>query len=381
MKPEHSREGVPVKRIKRDRDGAVVLALGLMLALPIAACSPDSQASEVAEDAEEYVNVVNVEVETITPTAFTSYIRLAGEIEAFEDVVLSAEEGGVIERFFVEKGSYVKRGAPIAKIKDDVLRAQVDEAAASAKLASERHARQRRLWEEEQIGSEITYLETKYQAELQNARLRTLEARLERTVIRAPVSGIFDERFVEAGELVATGTPVARVVQVDRLKVTGGVAERFAASVSVGDTARVTLDVLPGEEFVGSTRFVGTVVDERSRTFPVEVVIDNPQGVLKPQMAANVEIADLRLQDALVVPQSAILRTEDGYQVFVATERDGRLWAEARPVRVGATYANRTVITEGIEAGERVIVRGQQLVEAGDRVRIVDPAELSDRIN
>ncbi|NIR43509.1 MAG: efflux RND transporter periplasmic adaptor subunit, partial [Gemmatimonadetes bacterium] len=86
---------------------------------------------------------------------------------------------------------------------DDVLAAQVREAEAAARLAAERYERQRRLWEEEQIGSEIAYLEAKYQAELRAARLETLEARLERTVIAAPVRGIFDERLVEVGEMVA----------------------------------------------------------------------------------------------------------------------------------------------------------------------------------
>ncbi len=118
--------------------------------------------------------------------------------------------------------------------------------------------------------------------------------------------------------------------------------------------------------------FVGRTVDKRNRTFPIEAVIENPGRVIKPHMVANAEVADRRLQDVIVVPQSAILRVEDGYQVYVAVERDGALVAVARPVRLGASYANRTVIQEGLDAGDRLIVRGQQLVEVGDHVRIVN---------
>jgi RND family efflux transporter MFP subunit len=348
------------------------LALSLAVVLPIAACGSSGQESEAAEANDDFVRTVNVEVATVTPTDFTSFIRLTGEVEALNDVTISAEESGVIERFYVEKGQFVRKGTEIAKIRDRVLQAQVDEAAAASDLAAERYERQRRLWEEEKIGSEITYLEAKYQAELQLARLETLKARLERTTLRSPISGVFDERYVDVGEMVAPGTPVVRVVQIARLKVTGGVPERFALQVRPGTEARIRLDVLPGQEFVGFIQFVGSAVDQRNRTFPIEIEVDNPGRVITPRMVANIEVAARELSAVLVVPQAAVLRTETGYQLFVAVERDGDLIAEARAVELGPYYANRTVIAEGLEAGDRVIVRGQQLVESGNRVRVVN---------
>ncbi|MGD2215240.1 MAG: efflux RND transporter periplasmic adaptor subunit [Gemmatimonadales bacterium] len=356
-----------------------IASLALLAFLPalgatVQGCSPSSSTSE-AEAGQDFVRTVNVEVVPVVRGDFTSYVRLTGEVEALNDVTLSAEESGVIERFFFEKGSFVRRGAAIAKIRDTVLRAQLEEAIAAAELARERYERQRRLWEEEEIGSEIAYLEARYQADLQTARVTQLRERLQRTTLSAPVSGIFDERYVDAGEMVAPGTPVARVVEVDRVKVTGGVAERFAAAVSRGDTARIRLDVLPNQEFVGVLGYVGSVVDERNRTFPIEIVMDNPGRAIKPHMVASVEIANRRLQDVIVVPQDAIQRTEDGYQVFLAAARDGSLYAEARPVHLGPMYGNRVVVEEGLSEGDQLIVRGQQLVEAGNRVRIVNEAE------
>ncbi len=248
----------------------------------------------------------------------------------------------------------------------------MQEARAAFDLASERYERQRRLWEDEQIGSEINYLEARYQAQLQEARLEFLEARLERTVIRAPIPGVFDERYVDAGEMVAPGTRVARVVEVDRVKVTGGVPERFAAAVQPGDTAQISFEVLPEEVFLGQIGFVGSTVDERNRTFQIEIVIDNPGRLMKPQMVANVLVAQSRLQNVVVVPQSAVMRTEDGYEVYVVGEQDGAEVAVTRAVRLGPTYANQAVVEEGLAEGDRLIVRGQQLVEVGDHVQVVD---------
>lgn len=347
------------------------LALGLAVGMGALGCGPSSQASR-AEANDEFVKVVNVEVAPVTLTDFTAYIRLTGEVEAMNDVMVSAEESGVIERFYLEKGRYLKKGSPIAKIRDRVLRAQVEEAAAAAHLAEERYERQRRLWEDEQIGSEIAYLEAKYQADLQASRHEYLQARLERTVIRSPISGIFDERHVDIGEMVTPGTTVARVIEVDRLKVTGGIAERFATAVHPGDSARISFDVLGEEEFVGLIGYVGSAVDPRNRTFPIEIVVDNPGRVVKPHMVANVLIANSRLQDVVVIPQSAIMRTEEGYEVFVVVERGGELVAETRPIRLGPSYANHTVVEDGLKEGDDLIVRGQQLVEPGNRVRIVN---------
>ena len=308
---------------------------------------------------------------TVEPRPFTSYVKIIAEAEAMNDVTVSAEESGTLERFYVEKGSAVTVGKPIAKIDDRLLRAQVEEARAAAELAAWRYERQKELWQEQGIGSELNFQEAKSNAALQAARLENLEARLDRTVIRSPISGVFDQRFVDAGERVDPATPVARVVEVERLKITGGVPERYAAAVQPGDDAKITFDVLPGHTFEDAIEYVGRTVDTRNRTFPIEIVIENPDQLIKPNMVANVEIAVDRLESVLVVPQNAVLRTESGYQTFVIEEEDGELFARARGVEVGPTYENETVIRNGLEPGDRVVVRGQQLVEAGDRVAVV----------
>jgi RND family efflux transporter MFP subunit len=332
--------------------------------------------NQPANDNEPVVKVVNVEIVVVEPTIFSDYIRVTGEVEAFRDITLSAEETGAIESFLVEKGEYVAQGAVIARLDNDILAALVDEARAAAALAAEQYERQRRLWEDEGIGSEIAYLQARFQGEIQQARVATLEARLAKTEIRAPFAGVFDERFLDEGEMAAPGTPVARMVSIDRLKIAGGVPERFAPSVHRGDRAVITFDVLEGWELNGRIDYVGSSVDDRSRTFPVEIVITNPGGVIKPRMVANVLLERARLEGVAVVRQDVVVRTEQGYRVYVAVDRDGVPHAEARDVVLGPSYRDRVVVESGLAFGDRLVVAGAQLVDAGNRLRIVgNPAD------
>lgn len=362
--------------MNRDYRGLATLPLLAAIGLTSACSSAQGDSEEIADaSADAITRVINVEVEPVMLVSFTDYIRATGEVEAFSDVTVSAEETGAITQFALEKGERVRRGQVLARIDDAVLGAQVAEARASAQLAAEQYERQRRLWEEEQIGSEITYLQTKYQAEIAAARLETLEARLAKTAIRSPITGVFDDKYVEMGEMVVPGAPVARVVAIDRVKITAGVPERFAPFVKQGATAQVTFDILLGSVFSGTIGFVGSSVDDRSRTFPIEIVLENPQRVVKPQMVANVRIVRSMLSEVVVVPQEVVIRDENGYHLFVVVERDGMSIAEARAVTLGSAYDDRVVIEQGLEVGDRLVTLGSQLVDDQSRVRIVREGE------
>lgn len=343
-----------------------LIVVGLLVML--GACS----ASEGAPaDDSPAVRVVNVEIETVTPRAFVDWIRLTGEVEAMYDVTLAAEESGRVERFHVTKGRPVRAGAVIAELDDTVLRAQMAEARAQAELAAEQFERQRRLWEDEGMGTEIAFLEARARAVAARARLEILEARLAHTRIRAPVDGIFDERFVEVGEMATPGLPIARIVSVDRVKVTGGVPERYALAVTRGDSARISFDVLPNREFTGRVDFVGTSVDPSNRTVPIEILMTNPGGVVKPRMIATVQVVRARLDSTLVVPQEVVRRVEAGYQLLVAVPQDQHTVAEARSVTLGPAYRNEVVITSGLAPGDQVITVGSHLADHGSRIRVV----------
>lgn len=350
---------------------------GVTLALLVgwmAACGGDAEAGDAAEVSEEptsFTRVINVEVEDVAPETFVERIRLTGTVEANRDVTVSAEESGTIVSLLVEKGERVEAGDSILRIDDRLLRAQYDEARARAALAAETWERRKRLWEEDRVGSELAYLEARYAADQAAANMATLERRLERTVVLAPIEGVLDDRMVELGTLVAPGTAVARIVDLNPVKVVGGVPERYAADVSRGARATVGFDVLPDRDFEGRVGFVGAAVDARTRTFPIELVLPNPGGVVKPEMVASISVERRSFDNAVVVDQDAIVRKADGYAVFVVRDDGGELTAEVRAVEVGASQGDRVVIESGLQAGERLVVVGQQQVADGDRVRIV----------
>lgn len=349
-----------------ERLAAVALVAGLT-----ASCGTDAQAGDGGPQSDEGGRVINVETTTLGPRSFTEHIRLTGTVEANRDVTVSAEESGVVREILVEKGTPVSAGRPLVRIDDRVLASQVDEARARAELARQTWDRRKRLWEEDGIGTELAYLEARFAAEQAEAQLRALEERLARTTVTAPIAGVLDDRFVEVGTMVSPGVPVARIVDLDPVKVTAGVPERYAADVARGARATVAFDVLEERTFQGTVSYVGSSVNPSNRTFPVELTLPNPGRAIKPEMVADVSLVRRELDDVLVVPQEALVRVEDGFVAFVVVEGDGGTVAEARSLVTGPAQRNHVVIRQGLRAGDRLVVSGQQMVAAGDRVRVV----------
>lgn len=344
------------------------------LLVGLVACGGDAQAdgAGAAEggEGEGFVRVINVEVTPVETREFTELIRLTGTVLANQDVRVAAEESGVIREIFVEKGDRVREGEPIAKIDDRVLRAQVNQAKANSELAEEVWQRRKVLYEEDHVGSELAYLEARYAAEQAAASLAALQERLERTVVRSPLTGVMDSREIEVGTMVQPGTAVARVVVLNPVKVIAGVPERYAADVHRGSKVSVEFPVL-NETHDGTLTYVGAAIDAASRTFPVEFRIPNPAGAIKPEMVANIGLVRGTLSDAIVVPEESLVRVQGGFIAFVVTGPEDEPVVSARSVTRGASQQNQVVVEEGLEPGDRLVVVGQQEVADGDRVRIV----------
>jgi len=351
------------------RNGMTMVALAGVLAL--AGCGGGDAEAAAGEDTSTATRIINVQTQEMRPQPFTDYLNLTGAAAADRDVTVAAEESGVVRELFVEKGQAVSEGQPLARIDDRVLRAQAEQATAQAELAGETWQRQRRLWEVDSVGSEMMYIQARQQYLTAQANARALNERLSRTVVRAPIGGLVEDRMVEVGAMVAPGAPVARIVDVNPVKVVAGMPERFATDIEAGSPAELFISALGNRDFAGRVSFVGASVDPQSRTVPVEVAVPNPGGLLRPGMVADVRIAREQYEGAMVIPQDAVLRSEDGYYVFVAVERDGGMHAEMRPVVVGESQQGLVQVQEGVQEGDRVIVVGQKQVTAGDRLNIV----------
>lgn len=346
-----------------------ILTIGAIAAL--AGCGMAEADGTEAAASEEFVRVINVEVSTIETETFVEEIRLTSVAMANQDVLIKAEESGVIRQLFADRGDRVRTGDWIAKIDDRILSSQVAQARAVADLASQTWDRRKRLWEEEQVGSEIAYLEAKFAAEQSAATLAGLEERLSRTVVRAPFTGILDERSVDVGTMVGPGDALGRLVDLDPVKVFAGVPERYAPDVAVGAPALMSFEALGSDVYSSTIRYVGAAINPRSRTFPIEVQLPNGDGAIKPEMVANMSITRQQVEGAIVVPQDALVRVEQGYVAFVVVERGGVTVAEVRDVELGPSRRNLVVVEAGLAAGEQLIVVGQKSVSDGDRVNLV----------
>ena len=202
------------------------------------------------------------------------------------------------------------------------------------------------------------------------AGVRGAQTQLGNTRVLAPFAGVVQERLMGPGELASPGMPVVRIVSGGAVKIEAGVPERYAGAVRVGAQVRVTMAGNEGAARGGRVTFVGVAVNAQTRTFPVEIQVDNGDGLLKPAMVVRLGITREILENVVVVPQEAIIRDERGTSVFVADGADASATAVRREVVLGPTSGATVVIRSGVRTGENVIVSGQSGLAEGDRVRI-----------
>ncbi len=350
------------------RIGKLTLVSALSVAFLAVSCGRGEKAATNGTDGTDgtHVRVANVEVMELLPRSFEEYIRVSGTVKAGAQATVSAEEAGVIEAFLRDRGGAVKAGQVVVRLRSELLTASFHEAEAAYKLAEATAIRQENLYADKSI-SEQQYLNAKYNRDMAKARLDQLRARLARTEIRSPITGLVDTRLAERGEFVAPGKPLFTVVDVDTVKVEAGIPERYVPHLRKGASAIVTFDVYPDTAFVGRIRFIGASIDPRNRTFPVEVELSNLDHLIKPEMLARLKILKRRWQKVLVVPRDAVIEREGESAVFVAK---GEI-AEKRIVRTGPAEGDQVVLLSGVAPGEQLIVVGHRDLTNGERIRVL----------
>ncbi len=367
--------------------GFVVAATLAALILTGAACSPSAQESEASSGttaaASPNGRTVRVETVTIQPTEFTDIVELTGSVEAKDDATISSQTAGTI-RSLLPLGTRVARGEVVARIDPGLTDAAVEQAKALVSAAEARYRlakdtfdRQEPLFRDSVISAlEFESVRTQLnqsEAELEQAKALLSQAseRAGFTRITAPFPGRIEQHFVETGEQVVPGVPVIRVVNTSRVKVATGVPERYATDVREGTSVKIRFNSYGLETAEGSVSFAGSVIDRASRTFPIEVELDNRNGRLKPEMIAKVLVTRERLTDVIVVPLPSIIRDENGTNVFIAAPSQGRKIAQRRSVEVGPTYSGLAVITSGLESGDELVTAGQTLLTPGDALEVI----------
>ncbi|MEO0559070.1 MAG: efflux RND transporter periplasmic adaptor subunit [Bacteroidota bacterium] len=201
-----------------------------------------------------------------------------------------------------------------------------------------------------------------------NAGVQSARTQLGNTRITAPFSGVVEQRLAEPGELAAPGQPVVRLVASGTVKVVAGVPERYASEIENGTQVRIIPNAYGAEARGGRVTFVGSAINTQSRTFPIEIAVENADRTLKPEMVVRLELTRDVLRDVITVPQETIIRDERGTSVFVAEEGE----AIRRIVELGPMSGDEIVILSGVEPGDQIIVSGQADLAQGDKVSVTE---------
>ena len=215
------------------------------------------------------------------------------------------------------------------------------------------------------------------------SRIKTAEATtvsacipLHDTQLKAPMSAVVLERRIEMGTLVGQGMAAFVLADLTFVKAAFGVPDTSLSSLKLGDTLTITSDATPGTEFTGQISRISPSADQNSRAFEVEVTIPNEQGLLKPGMIASLNTNERTATEgpSLIVPLTAITHAPenpDAYAVMVMEHREGKTFAQLRPVTLGESVGNAIVIKSGVTTGELVLTTGVSQVVDGEQVLVV----------
>jgi len=341
-----------------------VILITLLGVIPITGCNR-SESSSQPENARGAAKAVQVSVLRVEPVPIRDVLVLPGETEAWQDVRVAADTGGRVEWIGPREGDLVKKGQLMAKIEVSALKAGLDKAEAAFKLADELYERRLQLFErkittQEDLDRSLTERTVAYNT------LRQARVEHERGFLHSPIDGRVNYLFLDEGEFVDRGKPVVDLVNVDKIKINVNVPELDVRYLKPDQKAQVRIDAFPDEQRIGVIDFVSYKADPATKTFPVRVLINNPQHQIRPGMIARVAFLRRVFPDALVAPIFSLV--DKGGERILFIEKDGVV--HARAVSIGVIEGDRIQITEGLHAGENLIVTGQRDVEEGMKVQV-----------
>jgi RND family efflux transporter MFP subunit len=319
-------------------------------------------AQNPGEESASYL--VPVTIKAMDPEPFEHYIEITGKLEAEEDAFISPEMSGQIDRIHVREGQKVSEGQLLVSLNTSITESSIREVKTGLELATRLYEKQKELWAQK-IGSELQYLEAKNAKEQAEARLATLEAQLDMARIKAPFSGVVETIMLKEGELAVPGVQVIQLVSLNKLKLYGNISERYMTSLKKGDIVIINFPDAEGLSMEVPIHRIGNVIDNASRTFSIEMKINNGYKTLKPNMYTTILVNDFKTDAAFVVPSVAIKQDIKGNYLYIASNEDGELKARKRYVETGLSYRDQTMIREGISKGEEVIVKGFAQVSDG----------------
>ena len=321
-----------------------------------------------------------VKVAEVNQIEIAPQVQLIGTAQPKLTSIVASDIEGIVEKFDVSEGDFVKKGAVLAHLEDSLLRielkgAQANKADTEAQLTRARADLQRssKLLATETIADK-QYTDDLAEVHSLEARVRRLEAEIEhkqdsisKKIIRAPFSGFVVKEHTDVGQWIEKGGPIVTLADLSIMEILVEVPERYVPKLVLGGSTQVTVDALNAERFTGKIAAVIPVGNSASRTFPVKVSVENSDYHIKGAMLCRVSLSIGRVDSVLAVPKDAVVNLGQSHLVYVVQEGV----AQALPVQLGNASDSMIEIKGAIEPGMLVVTRGNERLRPGQAVQII----------
>ena len=308
----------------------------------------------------------------ITETqSFEHQIEIQANIKTRQNVLIYPEFAGRLITLKVVEGQNVKKGNLLALIDDAGITDQLDQMILQLNLAKTTFERTQRLWDQK-IGSEMMYLEAKTRYKAAQKQVSQIKQQLAKTKIYAPFNGVIDEIQARLGSNLIPGiTPVLRIVNLNTMFAESDVPENYLSNITKGSKAKVSI---PALNQIQNTEIhqTGNFITPSNRTFRVEARLENPEGLIKPNLNARLSVMDYFNPEAIMIPLRVVREdAKNQPYVFVLSkpEKDNGFTTEQRMVTLGKTKEEMVEIIDGLTTGELVVEEGVSLLVTNQKVK------------
>lgn len=312
---------------------------------------------------------INAVTLVLHPGPIRDRINLPGNIEPWTTLSLLSKLSGTIEETLVREGQTVNIGDVLARIDEEEYRIAVDRARSAYELAKAEYERDRAIHAKgviptADLETNKTRMETA-RADYENARLQ-----LSRCRITSPMKGVVRKLDAKVGLQLSMGDPIAEILEIDRLKAVVGIPESDVTAVRGLDTIDISIQALGDRIVTGKVHFLSSSPETVARLFRLELAIDNREGEILPGMFFRADVVKKTVPNAIVVPFYSVISRNNEQYVYV--EEDGVV--HKKNVHLGVMEKWAVEVTEGLKAGERLLVEGHRDVENQQKVKVVKAA-------
>ncbi len=307
---------------------------------------------------------VGVETAKVSASAFQDDVAAVGSLKSNESVVLRPEIAGRIAAIHLREGMPAGKGAVLVELDAATQSAELRQAEANLALAQANYKRTEDLYQKKFV-SERARDESAATLKVLEAAVALTRAKLQKTQLRAPFSGIVGIRNVSVGDYVKEGQELINIEDIGSLKVDFRLPESHLSRLRKGQSVEVTTDALPGQAFKGALDAIDPLIDASGRAISLRARLANPELKLRPGMFVRVRLAFGGERLGLTVPEEALVPA--GNDNFVFKVDDGK--ALRVKVKIGQRNGASVEIEEGLKAGDEVVTAGQLKLRDGVPVR------------